>query len=60
MRGLKKVLFVAMLVGVTYGCFPNCCDLELPNLCSLGKCFSAQPCELLLLLLGGLIPGTSV
>jgi hypothetical protein len=56
MRGLKKAMFVAMLVGVTYGCLPNCCDLDLPN---LGKCFSAQPCELLLLLLGGLIPGTS-
>ena len=49
MRGLKKALFAAMLVGFTYGsCFPNCCDLKLP----LG-CFKAQPCELLLLLLGG-------
>jgi len=57
MRGLKKVLFAAMVVGVTYGCcMPNCCNMNLPN---LGKCFSAQPCELLLLLLGGLVPGTS-
>ncbi len=56
MRGLKKALFVALLVGVTYGCFPNCCDMSFPN---LGKCFKAQPCELILLLLGGLVPGTS-
>ena len=56
MRRLKKALLVAMFVGVTYGCFPNCCDLDLPN---LGKCFKAQPCELILLLLGGLVPSTS-
>lgn len=56
MRGLKKMLLVA-LVGVTFSCcMPNCCDLKLPN---LGKCFKAQPCELLLLLLGGLVPSTS-
>jgi hypothetical protein len=56
MRGLKKALFVAMLVGFTYGsCFPNCCNLQFPFL----KCFKAQPCELLLMLLGGLVPGTS-
>lgn len=51
MRGLKKALFAAVLVGVSFGgCFPNCCDLKLPN---LGKCFSAQPCTLLFTLLGG-------
>lgn len=48
---MKKALFAAILVGMSFGsCFPNCCDLKLPN---LGKCFSAQPCELLFLLLGG-------
>jgi len=57
MLRLKKALFAAMLVGIAYGsCLPNCCNMNLPN---LGKCFSAQPCELLLLLLGGLVPGTS-
>lgn len=49
---LKKAMYAAaLLVGATYGCFPNCCDLKLPN---LGKCFSAQPCELLFALLGGI------
>jgi fucose permease len=49
---LKKAMYAALLVGATFGsCFPNCCDLKLPN---LGKCFSAQPCELLFALLGGI------
>jgi hypothetical protein len=47
---MKKALFAALLVGASFGCFPNCCDLKLPN---LGKCFSVQPCQLLFLLLGG-------
>jgi hypothetical protein len=51
MRGLKKAMFAALLVGVSYGCFPNCCSLKLPN---LGKCFKAQPCEILFALLGGI------
>jgi hypothetical protein len=51
MRGLKKAMFAALLVGISYGCLPNCCDLKLPN---LGKCFKAQPCEILFALLGGL------
>ncbi len=50
MRGMKKALFAALMVGVSYGCFPSCCNLKLPN---LGKCFSAQPCTLLFSLLGG-------
>jgi len=57
MRGLKKAMFAAVLVGVSFGgCFPNCCDLKLPN---LGKCFSVQPCTLLFTLLGGVTGGGS-
>jgi hypothetical protein len=52
MRGLKRAVFAALLVGMTFGCcIPNCCDLKLPN---LGKCFKAQPCEILFALLGGI------
>ncbi len=52
MRGLKKGLFGVMLVGMAFGsCFPNCCDLQLPN---ITKCFTAEPCTLLFTLLGGL------
>jgi hypothetical protein len=48
---LKKAMYAALLVGISYGCLPNCCDLKLPN---LGKCFKAQPCEILFALLGGI------
>jgi hypothetical protein len=59
MRGLKKAAYAALLVGMTFGCLPNCCSLKLPNLCdlklpNLGKCFKAQPCEILFALLGGI------
>jgi hypothetical protein len=62
MRGLKRVQFAVVLVGMMLGCcIPlNCCKWELPNICNLGKCFSADPCELLFLLLGGLANGVMV
>jgi hypothetical protein len=51
----------AVLIGMTFGCcIPNCCNVKLPNICNLGKCFTADPCELLFLLLGGLANGVTV
>ena len=47
---MRRVALI--LTGVLVGCaIPSCCNLRLPN---LGKCLSAQPCELLFALLGGL------
>ena len=52
---LKKAMYAALLVGATFGsCFTSCCDLKLPDIPNLGGCFSAKPCELLILLLGGI------